>query len=478
MAISADSPLARPEQIQGNILRPFGGERQAFLALSFANNQEGARRWLAGVAARVAGTTDVPARVPRGETRLAPGRTLLNVGLTASGLVVLHPETAGRLAAFEAFWAGPLGPRLDDANRLTTTPALVGDTGRNDPQHWVVGGPGPSVDALLTIAAGDEETIVEAVRRELDAATAEGLKELHTQFGVVHRDRTDGHRIEHFGFADGISQPAVQGFPDGQTVFGSPVIAAGEFILGSPGERRPPSWKPRPAPARWMHGGSFQVFRRLEQDVPGWWKRMAEFAQPGETPQDAAARALGRHLDGKPLARPDAAPGQENDFDFADDPKGEKTPFHAHIRKVNPREDVVFRDRNHKMLRRGLPFGPRYDSDHPDAEQRGIIFNSYLTSIEDQFEFVQRRWANDPGFPSSSLAQYGRIPAEPPVVDGLDPVLGDSRQDAEKRLPKDEVNKIPKPAYGGFVTTTGAVYAFAPSLPALQRLAGDESLDD
>nr|WP_221381394.1 Dyp-type peroxidase [Actinoplanes polyasparticus] len=478
MATPADSPLARPEQIQGNILRPFGGGHQAFLALSFANDQAGARRWLAGVTARVTGTIDVPPRAPRGETRLVPGHTLLNVGLTAPGLVVLHPETAGRLAAYEAFWAGPLGPRLDEANRLTTTPALLGDTGGSDPLHWVVGGVGPSVDALLTIAAGDEQTIADAVRRELADATGAGLKELYTQFGVVHRDEADGHRIEHFGFADGISQPAVQGFPDPGAHFGSPVIAAGEFILGCPGERRPPTWKQRPVPARWMQGGSFQVFRRLVQDVPGWWNRMAELAAPGQTPQEAAARALGRRLDGKPLARPDAKPGEENDFTFADDPDGEKTPFYAHIRKMNPRDDEVFRDRGRKMLRRGLPFGPVYDSEHPDNEPRGIAFNSYLSSIEDQYEFIQRSWAQAPGFPTSSLVAYGRSAAEePPRIDGLDPVLGDKHEDAARRLPAAVVNKIPKPAYGGFVTTTGAVYAFAPSLPALHRLAGSESLD-
>ena len=436
MATPADSPLARPEQIQGNILRPFGGGHQAFLALSFANDQPGARRWLAGIATRVTSTNDVPPRAPRSETRLAPGTTLLNVGLTAPGLFVLHPETASRLVAFEAFWAGPLGPRLDDANRLTTTPALVGDTGKSDPQHWVVGGRGPSVDALLTIAAGDEQTLAEAVRRDLDDAAAAGLKELHTQVGVVHRDTADKHRIEHFGFADGISQPAVRGFPDSNAVFGSPVIAAGEFILGCPAERRPPSWKPKPAPPKWMHGGSFQVYRRLVQDVPGWWDHMAKLAAPGQTPQDAAARALGRHLNGKPLAKPDAAAGQENDFDFKDDPKGEKTPLYAHIRKVNPREDMVFRDRNHKMLRRGLPFGPLYDRARPDTEQRGIIFNSYLTSIEDQFEFVQRRWANDARFPASTLEQYGRIPtADPERFDGLDPVIGESHETATPRLP-------------------------------------------
>ena len=463
------SPLDDPQQIQGNILRPFGGRHQAFLALSFANDRAGARRWLTGAAGRVSGTTDVP---PKGPSRFSPGQSLLNVGLTANGLVVLHPETGDGLAAHDAFWRGPLGPRLDDQGRLTTTPALLGDVGRSDPGSWVVGGLGPSVDALLTIAAGDEETISQAVRREEDAASAAGLKVLHVDRGVVHRDDRD-RRYDHFGFVDGLSQPGVQGFADDAALPPSSLVAAGEFILGCPGERRPATAAPRPVPARWMRGGSFQVFRRLAQDAQGWWERMESLRQPGETAEEVAARAVGRRLDGKPLADPSA----QNDFTYKSDPSGRTTPQFAHIRKVNPRDDEVFRDRGRKMLRRGIPFGPPFDRSNPDGQQRGMLFNSYVASIEDQYEAVQRSWAGNAGFPSSYLAKYGRIAAEPPTWDGFDPVLGPSPDEAAERLPAAVVDKIPKLAYGGFVTTTGAVYAFAPSLPVLRQLAGDDPLD-
>ncbi len=478
MAISAASavvdPLADVQQIQGNVLRPFGGRHQAFLALSFRHDRAGARAWLGAAAARVAGTDDVPAR---GETRRAAPPSMLNVGLTATGLVLLHPETAGHLAGYDAFWRTPLGTRLDDEGRLTTAAALLGDVGPSDPSTWVVGGLGAPVDALLTVAANDDRSIEDAVRREEQAAEEAGLTVLHVQWGEVLRDER-GRRVEHFGFTDGISQPSVRGFTDaGQTRPGSPVIAAGEFILGSPGERRPQSWAPRPVPPSWMRGGSFQVFRRLRQDATGWWERLARLAaEEGGTVEDAAARALGRRLDGSPLA-PGADPAEQNDFSFAGDDDGKHTPLFAHIRKVNPRDDTVFRDRLHKMLRRGIPFGPRFDRNAPDDRERGLVFNVYVASIEDQFEFVQRRWANDPGFPASTLAKYGRVAADPPRVDGLDPVLSDSPEAAAERLPEDVVRQIPKPAYGGFVTTTGAVYAFAPPLAALHRLASDESLD-
>ncbi|MFC7534236.1 Dyp-type peroxidase [Actinoplanes sp. GCM10030250] len=485
------SPLADLGQIQGNILRAFREEHQAFLPISFRSRRAGARTWLAAVAGRVAGTDDVtPSRGAQrdGDVRrngaahrhgdAAPNgsrRALLNLGLTATGLVMLHPEIAGDLVGHAAFWQGPLGNRLDDEGRLTTAPALLGDVGAGDPERWVVGGLGTPVDALLTVAADDAESLRVAVDREVREAEQAGLEVLPVQWGEVLRDRQQGHRIEHFGFADGISQPGIRGFADSARLRpGTPIIAAGEFILGCAGERRPPTWTPRPTPAPWMRGGSFQVFRRLKQDVAGWWQRMDRLSEQGGTPEEAAARALGRHLDGRPLAELDQA-GEINAFSFRGDDDGSRTPNFSHIRKVNPREDGVFRDRGHKMLRRGITFGPRLERGAADdGRERGMFFNAYMASIEDQFEFVQRRWAHDPGFPASMLARYGRGAQR---VDGLDPVLGDDPESAGRRLGAAVVRGIPAAAFGGFVTTTGSVYAFAPSRAALRRLAGDDHLD-
>ncbi|MFI1991760.1 Dyp-type peroxidase [Actinoplanes sp. NPDC020271] len=457
------SPLSDTSQIQGNVLRPFRGDHQAFLFLSFRSDRGGARAWLAAAATRATGHDDVPQGRPAVDGA-TPG-TLLNVGFTASGLVLLHPEVSGDLVGHTAFWQGPLGTRLDDAGAVTTAPALLGDLGPGDPSQWVVGGPGRPVDALLTVAAHDAGTLQDAVAGEVREAARHGLEVLLVQWGDVLRN-DEGKRIEHFGFADGISQPGVRGFPE--TVRpGAAVIAPGEFVLGYPGERRPPSWTPRPTPAPWMRDGSFQVFRRLRQDVAGWWEHMATL---DDNREDAAARALGRHLDGRPLAAP-VHDGELNEFTYHGDDDGTRTPRYAHIRKVNPREDGVFRDRGHKMLRRGIPFGCRLQRDaSDDGQERGMLFNAYMASIEDQFEYVQRRWATNPGFPATTLSAYGR---STPGVDGLDPILGANSQVASETLAPDVVRGIPAAAFGGFVTTTGAVYAFAPSRRTLHLLAGD-----
>jgi Dyp-type peroxidase family len=462
-------------QIQGNILAPFRCSHQAFLFIGFRHRRDDARRWLGDVAGRVSSTDDV---------RRAKQKWYLNIGLTATGLVVLHPELAGDLSQFTAFWSGPLGSRHDDAGALTTTAALLSDVDASAPTSWVVGGSDrPPIDALLTLAAGDGKTLRAQIEQEGRKAKAQGLDVVLVEEGHVLRNERR-QSVDHFGFADGISQPGIRGYSRAEQVDGrlqdadrpgSPIIAAGEFVLGYPGERRPPTSTARPTPPSWMRDGSFQVFRRLRQDVAGWRQRITELSAYGSGEDEVEAKAIGRRRDGNPLV-PGADPKKPNKFSYTDDQHGWYTPFYAHIRKMNPRDDSVFRDRCHKLLRRGVSFGPMAETDQPDGLERGLFFNAYMTSIEEQFEFLQRRWANDPQFPARTLAQFTEPAATSRTVSGLDPVVGDDARAARQRFGKRIVRDIPPPALGGFVTTTGAVYAFAPSLSALKSLAGKDRL--
>ena len=129
-----------------------------------------------------------------------------------------------------------------------------------------------------------------------------------------------------------------------------------------------------------------------------------------------------------------------------------------------------------RPLRRGVSFGEPVDEGNANAD-RGLLFNAYMTSIEDQFEFLQQRWANDPKFPRGTLALFQEAAGEGSDVTGLDPVIGDDASVAHQRLGEDIAKKIPEPAFGGFVTTSGSVYAVAPSRTALALLAGDRLLD-
>jgi deferrochelatase/peroxidase EfeB len=216
-----------------------------------------------------------------------------------------------------------------------------------------------------------------------------------------------------------------------------------------------------------MRDGSFQVFLRLRQDVEGWQTQMCELSESSGNTIDAAATVIGRTLDGEPLAVPGSG-GGFNDFTFTNDRGGLRTQRFAHIRKMNPRNGT-YDDRTHRLLRRGIPFATplqvetRLPGEKADiAAERGVpglAFNAFMASIENQFEFLQQSWASSP----DSLP--------PGAADGPDPVVGVSDAPCFFQRAKADPVEI---HFGRFVWTSGAVYAFAPSLSALSRLAGPD----
>ncbi|HEV8649916.1 MAG TPA: Dyp-type peroxidase [Actinomycetes bacterium] len=479
MTTSHTLTLRRSSTIQGNVLAGFNKPHQAFVFLTFPG-REPARRWLAGLAPQVTSTTEVTDF--RAERRAAaPGRApsavWVNLSLTASGLRILldlgrNPGLAADLRSYPAFWAGPSGIRPDEQSRPTY--ALLGDVGGDGPRNWVVGGPNtPAVDALLTVAADDPGDLGDRLGDLREAAGALRVTVAREQHGRKLVDPAGQITSrEPFGFADGISQPGVRGFTratvrDGHAEDakhpGSRIVAAGEFVLGLEREPEAPADAPDgpPEPPAWMHGGSFQVFRRLAQDVAGWQAHMRELAKrhfPAGPDDVVAAKAVGRWPDGTPLALRPQAPGNDprNDFGYADDPEGFKTPRFAHIRKTNPRDDAPGAHAR-RILRRGIPFD--------DPPERGLLFNAYMASIKRQFEFLQWRWANEPTFPSDKLDQPG-----PLTRDGADPLISPGAGPCVLRRQGPPPDRL-ELDLRRFVRTTGAVYAFAPSIPALAWLA-------
>jgi Dyp-type peroxidase family len=477
-------------EIQGNILAGFNKPRQLFLFLSFNRDQDRAREWVRRLVEdrRIATTRDVaPHNWEYRELRKKYGARRLRlqpmasedwmaVGLTSWGLVTLHPELATDLVPYGAYWRGPLGGARDARGNWLAPAAIIGDEDKSDPSRWVVGGPDQvPVDALVTIAA-DEDRFQDRVERELELVEECGLVALEIrqrdgssttgQLGQTLPPPDEGSGgIEHFGFKDGISQPSIRGFNtpqfrhkrwESERKPGSPIIAPGEFVLGHPGDRGSYPRTPRPVPPPWMRDGSFQVFLRLTQDVAGWWEQMD--ALQGQLSEDIAAKAIGRRLDGTPLA-PNGSGPELNDFHYADDAEGVHTPRFAHTRLANER-DGGFENATHRLLRRGIPFGPRAadrGAARDDDTERGLLLNAFMASIDDQFEFVQRNWMSNP----------------PATLDGPDPVIGVSSHPSVLRREGQEPEKLD---LRRFVHTTGAVYAFAPSLSTLAKLGQDEPM--
>lgn len=431
--------LRDSDAIQGNVLTPFPDCEQAFLLFHFSG-AEGARALLAEILPRLTTT----ARLLRSPPRVGRG-----IGLTASGLTRLAPAWAADLDPFVAFLEGPAvrAPRLRDH-------------GSSAPKRWVFGAPDqPAVDAVLTIAASEPGAVDEEAIHWRQRAEALGVSLLCDQRGARLPGAMAG--CEHFGFKDGISQPAVAGFDDSGRL-----IPAGEFILGRPrlaacgGEA-----DPRPCPD-WMRDGSFQVLRRLTQDVAGWRAQLTRLAAslsssvPSQCPRQLAAKLMGRWPSGAPLAlapeRDDPVP-LDADFDFNDDPYGYKTPRFAHVRKMYPRDDAIFERDWHRIIRRGIPFGPVYEPEGGSSgAERGLLFNAFMASLENQFEFLMRGWANDPDFFEAG--------------DGPDPLIGESRVPATLRHPERCSTPL---RFERFVQTTGCVYAFVPARSVVARLAQD-----
>ena len=254
------------------------------------------------------------------------------------------------------------------------------------------------------------------------------------------RANANGDGIEHFGYVDGRSQPlfleedvqAERDHHDGIT-----------------------NWDPRfpltmvvtPDPLGANAGtqfGSYFVFRKLEQNVAAFKAAEQMVAEKldlsGADVERAGAMLVGRFEDGTPLTLQSAG-GMDspvpNDFTYDSDPDGAKCPFHAHIRKTNPRGsggfeevDITFAEskavggeRSHLMARRGQTYGERYDDPtDPDVQPHerpidgvGLLFMAFNTILDNQFEFTQPRVGQLRGVPTQA---HGH--PQP----GLDPVIG------------------------------------------------------
>ena len=188
-----------------------------------------------------------------------------------------------------------------------------------------------------------------------------------------------------------------------------------------------------PEPRQLGLNGSFAVFKKVETDVVGF-EDFLESNRDKIDPELLAAKMCGRWRNGVPLAlSPDTdspaggiSPEQLNNFEYVDadgsgDPKGIRCPVGAHIRRVNPRGQPVQgqgvpggSNNSHRLIRRGMPYGPTYDRTKPyDGIERGMLFHFINSNIENQYEFVLRRWVNDSEF-------AGAVRLHPKSKDPLD----------------------------------------------------------
>ena len=419
--------------------------------------------------------------------------TWLNIGFTYQALRTITADTPNSLdsadfddAAFRAGMAARAVAELGD-------PA----DGAGSPGTWQVGGPNQPLDGVLIVGSDVQSFLDPAVERIKDIVKGSVTWLTHVDRGNVLKAAFGDAKprtVEHFGFADGISQPLLRGRIASDPVeyltprngASQDLVWPGEFVFGY--QRQNPD-RPREEPGldrlegpAWARNGSFLVFRRLHQDVPGFQQFLDTEAQHlGIDPADLAALLVGRHRDGTPLIN---APN-ENDFVFwgpNGDDNGAVCPWASHIRKANPRNDIqpqwsvlaganptrastlsAWETQAHRLLRRGIPYGPAFSSTdrEPPSTERGLLFLAYQASIERQFEHVTKSWINDPDFHDQGAGQDLMVGQND---------SGTSRERCLRLLLPNGTKEAVTTA-NQWVVTTGGGYFFVPSISALQTLA-------
>jgi deferrochelatase/peroxidase EfeB len=238
-----------------------------------------------------------------------------------------------------------------------------------------------------------------------------------------------------------------------------------------------------PEPKQLSRNGSFAVFKMIRTDVVGF-ENFLQSHKDRIDPELLAAKLCGRWRNGVPLMlspetdKPPSgiAPERLNDFEYVNadgsgDPKGLRCPVGAHMRRINPRGQPVIgqgrpggSNNTHRLIRRGMPYGPIYDPSKPyDGIERGLLGYVINSSIENQYEFVLSQWVNDAEFAGSV-----RLPPK-----SKDPIIGTQNPD-ESVFVIPQTNGAPAikvTGFSSFTTTKAAAYCFLPSIAAMQLIA-------
>jgi Dyp-type peroxidase family len=325
------------------------------------------------------------------------------------------------------------------------------------------------IHAMILVAHDDVSEL--SGRLSLLRVRVADFAEISSEFGMKIYDEA-GRGIEHFGFVDGRSQPLF---------FSKDVKQDSQLARG----RR--QWDASAGPSLILikdplgkstkDCGSYYVFRKLEQNVNGFWRLVEHLADvlhlTGTDRERAGALIIGRFRDGTPVALRDRANTRKlhraaNDFAYPKvDPDGMRCPFFAHTRKTNPRGDFnqtpAKEQRLIRVARRGMPYG---DPTPPDSDMErlpefgvGLLFQCCQSDLGHQFEFLQRSWANN-----KNMAHAGV---------GVDPVIGQSDIFPRLKFPtkwgKPDAGSTPF-QFHSLVALKGGEYFFVPSVTFLKNL--------
>ncbi|MCC5669918.1 Dyp-type peroxidase [Nostoc sp. CHAB 5784] len=442
--------------LQGNILKGHGRDYAVHLFLQFKPGQTDAlKEWIQNFANRVTSAQKQSNEAERYRREKIKGDPFVNFLLSRKGYESLGFEPY-QIPGNEPF---RFGMKNDSVKNLLRDPAV---------EDWEPGFQ-DEIHALLLIA---DDNLVELLQ-----TVNQITRELYRLAQIVHRE--DGfvlrnefkQPIEHFGFVDGVSQPLFlkqdvrkaylrDGFEEWDARAPLSIILAKD-----PNGKLDDSY------------GSYLVYRKLEQDVEGFLSAEQFLTEKlGIDKELAGALMMGRFRDGTPLTLSEIPATVTNDFNYDLDRTGTKCPFHAHIRKSNPRGDTghvessgvtesqsLDTERNHRIARRGINFGA---CDHTQAKSTGsgLLFLCFQADITNQFNFIQASWSNINNFVQVNV--------------GPDPIIAQTPPDAERnqKWPKKwgEAETIDGFNFPSWVHLKGGEYFFSPSISFLKNLTSIE----
>lgn len=486
-------PLADPANVQGGILTSYPDVDHGCLLMVQFKTPAAAAAFLKALPVTTEADT------------LAPGGIATNIAFTLEGLRAIG-LTDDEIREWPEEFAQGMEMRA----------GILGDVRVNHPQrwrrparNWALGVNAPNVGetdetaridlsavhamvqvrSRATLDGSDDDTI--KARAPLMAALEklvavhEGVAPLSLQW--MHRLRNANKVVEeHFGFTEGNSEPVLNKADAGRRysnqshlgdfLCGYPNLADKTDFFGGASERIRPL----------MKDGSFLAVRKLRQDVEAFETALAEGAKALNAEgltlsrEDLMAKMMGRwpadHAQsGQPLAEVLGPDPLSNDFHFDKDPAGSVCPFHAHIRRANPR--FVSPEpgaRPPRIARRGMSYGPIHDRGQTDPTalrtsldtERGLVFMVYNASLGEQFEVVQS-WLSGGNSSGSFSGQSDPLlgVAEP----GKKRFFRFEHEGQVAHMPLDGSDRLhvePRP----FVRLEWGAYLFAPSIKALGLL--------
>ncbi len=324
--------------------------------------------------------------------------------------------------------------------------------------------------ALMALASDNEdvlEKLVEDIAKEL-----KGMAVLKIEEGHTFKNKF-GKTAEHFGYADGISQPV---FYEKEGVLSRDLTSLDSVLVKEHGTTVDAF-------------GSYMVFRKLEQNVKKFKESEEKLNQflnsinqedeieSGQKKHKDIAGGLifGRMESGSPVFLEDAEENHDvNDFDFSFDPKGTQCPFHAHIRKTNPRGDKVREnllskagEKAVRIARRGITYGQRdfekekVTGEFPE-ENVGLLFISFQQDIKAQFEIMQNIWANN------NIDETLKINNS---FNNHDPIIGQIGSEKPQPFPWYKIDgSVGTFSLPSFVKMKGGGYFFAPSISFVKNI--------